>query len=251
MGNLMVGCILGAVNMQGIRGKQQMAKFRNSLFAGLTALGLAGAFTPASAATFSFTGNFTRDDNVQFFNFTTDGTSTVTLRTFSYAGGTNGAGQVITRGGFDPILALFDNLGNLVGQNDDGSSPDVPADPFTGRFFDTFLTALLDAGSYTVAVMQYDNFANGPTLSAGFIRAGQGNFTDTLSGGCTQGFFCDVSNVQPWDNRDGHWAFDIDGVVEADVSPVPVPAALPLMASGLAALGFVGWRRKRKADAAA
>jgi hypothetical protein len=36
-----------------------------------------------------------------------------------------------------------------------------------------------------------------------------------------------------------------------DVSVVPVPAALPLLASGLGALGFIGWRRKRKAAAAA
>lgn len=32
-----------------------------------------------------------------------------------------------------------------------------------------------------------------------------------------------------------------------EVAPVPVPAALPLMGAGLAALGFFGWRRKRKA----
>ena len=30
-------------------------------------------------------------------------------------------------------------------------------------------------------------------------------------------------------------------------SPVPLPAALPLMGSGLALLGFMGWRKKRKA----
>jgi hypothetical protein len=36
-----------------------------------------------------------------------------------------------------------------------------------------------------------------------------------------------------------------------DVSVVPVPAALPLLASGLGALGLIGWRRKRKAAAAA
>jgi hypothetical protein len=37
----------------------------------------------------------------------------------------------------------------------------------------------------------------------------------------------------------------VSGSVTA--SPVPIPAALPLLASGLGALGFVGWRRKRKA----
>jgi hypothetical protein len=31
----------------------------------------------------------------------------------------------------------------------------------------------------------------------------------------------------------------------------PVPAALPLFASGLGALGLLGWRRKRKAAAVA
>jgi hypothetical protein len=32
-------------------------------------------------------------------------------------------------------------------------------------------------------------------------------------------------------------------------SPVPIPAALPLLAAGLSAMGFMGWRRKRKAVA--
>ena len=35
------------------------------------------------------------------------------------------------------------------------------------------------------------------------------------------------------------------------VSQVPLPAALPLFATGLGALGLLGWRRKRKAQAAA
>lgn len=33
------------------------------------------------------------------------------------------------------------------------------------------------------------------------------------------------------------------------VSEVPIPAALPLLAAGLSAMGFMGWRRKRKAAA--
>ena len=33
------------------------------------------------------------------------------------------------------------------------------------------------------------------------------------------------------------------------VSPVPLPAALPLFGSALAMLGIVGWRRRRQADA--
>jgi hypothetical protein len=33
------------------------------------------------------------------------------------------------------------------------------------------------------------------------------------------------------------------------VDPVPLPAALPLFATGLAGLGLLGWRRKKKAAA--
>jgi hypothetical protein len=36
-----------------------------------------------------------------------------------------------------------------------------------------------------------------------------------------------------------------------DVPSVPLPAALPLFATGLGALGLLGWRRKRKIAAAA
>lgn len=38
----------------------------------------------------------------------------------------------------------------------------------------------------------------------------------------------------------------LTGRFDTGVSAVPVPAALPLLASGLGALGVVGWRRKRK-----
>jgi hypothetical protein len=33
-------------------------------------------------------------------------------------------------------------------------------------------------------------------------------------------------------------------------SPVPLPAALPFFAAGLGAMGFMGWRKRRKAAVA-
>ena len=39
-------------------------------------------------------------------------------------------------------------------------------------------------------------------------------------------------------------------VTETSVAPTPLPAALPLFATGLGAMGLVGWRRKRKNTAA-
>lgn len=42
-----------------------------------------------------------------------------------------------------------------------------------------------------------------------------------------------------------NWTYEVSGL-----APVPLPAALPLFAVGLGALGFTGWRRKRKTIAA-
>jgi hypothetical protein len=46
--------------------------------------------------------------------------------------------------------------------------------------------------------------------------------------------------------------FAVDGLItDGGPSATPLPAALPLFASGLATLGFLGWRRKRKGAALA
>ena len=207
-------------------------------------LGLSLAAHPVSAADFSFTGNFTQDDDVQAFSFTVGSASNVTLLTWSYAGGTNAAGDTIARGGFDPILALFDSTGALVGQNDDGTSSQVPADALTGANFDTFFQATLAAGTYLVTIMEYDNFANGPNFSNGFIRAGDGNFT--AGNGCPDNLaaFNDVSGLAGC-GRDSHWAFDLLNVNDAIVVGTPEPGTLALVGVGLAAFGIA--RRRRSA----
>jgi hypothetical protein len=42
-----------------------------------------------------------------------------------------------------------------------------------------------------------------------------------------------------------------DPMLQIDYTVTPLPAALPLFATGLAGLGLLGWRRKRKAQAVA
>ncbi|MCA1661114.1 MAG: DVUA0089 family protein, partial [Novosphingobium sp.] len=170
-------------------------------FAGVTVGGgglIIGRITPATGGTssgtggatattgFSFTGMLVTPNDVLMFQFRVDANSRVTLRTYSYAGGTNQAGQVIPAGGFDPILALFDAAGVLIGQNDDGGSGNVPADPTTGAFFDTFLQRDLMPGNYTVTVSVFPNFAIGPNLSNGFENDA------TSFGGRTANFAFDV-----------------------------------------------------------
>lgn len=186
------------------------------------ALALAASFacSAANAADFSFVGSLARPGEVQLFSFNVGATSDVTLRTWSYAGGTNAAGALIPRGGFDPILALFDSTGLKIGENDDGGL-NVAPDPVDGIRFDTFLfLPSLAPGAYQVSVAVFPNFAIGPNLSNGFSGA------DTFNG------------------RTADWAFDVLGVDTAVVATVPVPAALPLMAAGLGLFGFIARRRR-------
>ena len=71
----------------------------------VAALGLCTGL--ASGSSFSFTGVFSTDDQLQQFTFTLAAPSFFTLGTWSYAGRVNQAGMVIPRGGFDPWLSLY------------------------------------------------------------------------------------------------------------------------------------------------
>ena len=206
-----------------------MSKSLLRLAIGASALALLGA--PAMAADLSFTGSLSDPNQVQLFNFTVGSASNVTLRSLSYAGGTNAAGTVISRGGFDPILALFDSNGALINQNDDGGL-NVPVDPVTDRRYDVYLNQLLNPGNYTVSVMAYSNFPAGSNLSNGFQGGGS---------------FVDFSGNQ----RTNAWAFDILNVASAtQVGAVPEPGTWALMLLGFGAVGY-SMRRGRRATAVA
>lgn len=195
---------------------------------------------PAQAANFSFTGTFAADNDVQIFSFSVGVASTVTLQALSYGGGVQADGNVVSAGGFDNILSLFDaNTGELLDSNDDGTL--AQTDPTTGAAFDSSLEILLNAGDYLVAVTQYDNFASGSFLSDGFNYDSPGNETFTSIQGCSNGIFCDVTG----DNRTNAWAFDILNVdVAVDTSPIPLPAGMPLMLVGVGA--FAAARRLKR-----
>jgi hypothetical protein len=194
------------------------------------------------SANFSFSGTLNRDDNIQLFGFGLSSPSTVTIRTFAYNGGTNSAGTVIPAGGFDTTVSLFNlSTGALLGFNDDGSVPPLTINPVTGFAGDSLLTLSLAAGTYQVALTEFDNVPNG-NFSAGFFEQGKGNFTPSLTG-CPGTAFCAVSLSAPgFSQRNGNWALDILGATQI-IALTPEPTSLMLFAFGLAGLGFL---RKRE-----
>jgi hypothetical protein len=178
----------------------------------------------AGAANFSFIGNLSQGNAVQEFNFQVEGAARdVTLRTWSYAGGTNAQGTVIERGGFDPIVSLFNSsTGALISSNDDSG---LVADPVSGLPWDSFLAANLSAGNYTATVTQFSSFPAGSFLTDGF----QGT-------------------SESFGSRTSQWALDILKVEDATLGasyisavtpPIPEPQTFAMLLAGLGLLGFM------------
>lgn len=198
------------------------------------ALGLLAltACVEAAPVNFSYIGAFEKDNDVQYFTFTASGSSVVRLRSFSFGGGVQANGNVVVDGSFDPNLSLFDGNGLLIAANDDSISRSPGAcgrgvvTPYDGDEWDACMDLTLAAGKYTVALTQYDNFARGPDLTAGFRYDNDPDFL-----GCSE-MFC---------GKAGKWAFDLLSVEDAYM--VPEPASLALF--GVAALGIAATRRRK------
>lgn len=170
----------------------------------LNALAISAALAaPLAAGSLSFTGSLNHDDDEAMFSFTIGSQETVTLRTWSYAGGINAAGVFVAGGGFDPVLTVFDNSGNWQGANNDGTGI-VATDSATGNAFDSFLSVNLPAGHYNLVLTESDNTAIGSFFSDGFTQSGQGNFTCPEYLG-VDGAFCDATPAF----RTGSYAVDI------------------------------------------
>lgn len=180
------------------------------------------ASAQALAANVSFTGSLAHDDEGVVYAFELLAPTTVTLRTWSYAGGVNAASSLIGAGGFDPIVTLFTAAGDFIADNDDGSGVDT--DPGTGSAYDSLLEVVdLAAGSYLVALTQFANFFD--PITGSFTGSGETNF-----GG-----------------RSAEFALDLLGVDEARFVgrfQVSEPAMLGMNLLALAALAALRSRRR-------
>ena len=226
-----------------------------ALVAGALAFGHPASAEPMTTTAITLNasqlGTLSEDDAVALFTFTLTYGGVVTANTLGYAGGTQLNGNVVGDGGFNSDLALFDGTGALIASNDGGSGSGADGDnPLTNSAFgacstpltadstglvgDSCLDLSLAAGTYTIALTQFDNDAVGPNFSDGFEEDaahldGGANFTGFE---CSNDQFCDIGG----NNRTNAFALDV---------ALPEPATLPLFAAGLLALGLM--RRRWKA----
>ena len=193
---------------------------------------------PAVAGNFSFTGNFTQDNDVLLVNFNILAGTTVTFQTFGYGGGTNANGANIIPGGFEPILQVFTSPSGLAVGGPILPGPDPtcgPRNPDPSRLNfcqDAYAQVFLIAGDYVLALTQNANTPNG-NLGDGFFYDADSNFNNGFVG--TFGF-----------QGTSQWALDIVGADSASAPlAIPEPGSALLAATALFLVGLGVRKRVR------
>ena len=214
------------------------------------------AVVSASAAVFTSvtqSGTFTVDNQKAQYTFTVPTAQTLYFYTTSYAGGLNANGTTAPKGGFDPILSLFDSSGTFLADNDEDPAHYNRLDPTTNAVFDSYLSKPLTAGSYTLVLTQYDNFSAG-NLSDGFQQDNTQSydgtsFTQQFAAQGATGRFYDTSNI-PGAQRNGNYTFNISATAPTVGPAAPEPAqTAALGVFGLALGGLILTARRRHAAA--
>jgi hypothetical protein len=203
------------------------------------ALGLAAI--PGFADTVLYQGTFAADDDEVQFTIDVSATELVTIESWGYAGGTvptSPSPTAIAAGGFAPNAILFDPSGNEIVSDAGGHCGITNTDPVTGNCDDSYIQETLGPGSYTLALVEYDNEPNDSFLGDGFVQDGNPGFTCAEFG--QTGNFCDVTTALGT-ARDGNYAVS---VTAADIVATPEPAAISLFWLGSCFFAALLFRRR-------
>lgn len=208
--------------------------------------------TTTASGAISCTGIAGTPEDVFLETLTLTGSTNITVQTYGFGGGTNAAGTMVSAGGFDSLVALFDDTGNIL--MDASGNPVASADNLSGLFSpgclpagtvsigiqsicgDNTLTATLGPGTYTLLLSDanYVPYAVNPGPPASSLLSdGYGDLTGGVFQTCNDQGDC----IAPT----GHFAVDILGIPPVN-SSVPEPGTLALLGFSMAVL--VSIRRK-------
>ncbi len=249
--------------------------FAALLFVRAAPAAVAACSTPPDAI--SCTGSLSSPEDIFTESFTLTGSSTIAVQTYGFGGGVNAAGETISPGGFDPLVALFSGLPTDATILTDGSgNPVADADNFfpTSLFSpgcppaglvtvgtvadncgDDTLTVTLAAGTYTLLLTDADflplavdpGIVTGPydltdTTSNDYgSSTGTGAYTDL-----TGGVFQTCVTLTDCNTDTANFAVDISGLSGAPPSPVPEPGSLSLLAGVLVSCALACARKSSR-----
>ncbi len=139
--------------------------------------------------------------------------------------------------GADLLLSLYSGTGidpnsptSILAQNDAYSGAGRIAPSYHPH--DSFLSLILNPGSYSL-------FVSSCCQAPGNADAWRDSQYDAF-------FYDDLPDIATANfKHKSNYILYVDGATLNQVSPVPVPATLPLFGSALGLMGFVGWRKRK------